>query len=70
MSRLCKWFGHRPVDGYKGQPPYFSKKGGVVDGTGVEHVRLWVECQRCGTNYHVGNFHIFPEDRSPKPVDQ
>lgn len=58
-NRWCKIFGHIK-DGYGGCVPYGRTEGGPVDGTGIEHPCLTVECDRCRQRVTVIRFHRKP----------
>ncbi len=66
MKLICSLFGHRPAFGYGHVEGggYFIVKKTVIDGMGVQHARLFCNCERCGKNYQVGMIHL-PKEVNP-----
>ena len=57
MSLICNLFGHRMGYGNWGGADYGRVLETGVDGIGSEHWRLYVNCCRCGAEFHAGSFH-------------
>lgn len=54
---MCRIFGHYWPDGWYGSEPYFTIKGGTVDGINEHHLYLYCKCWRCEETIHIANIH-------------
>lgn len=58
----CKVIGsfgkHKLPTGCYDDAPYLSIGEIIRDGTGVQHVRLYARCDRCGEKYHAASIHL------------
>ena len=52
---------HTLPKGYYDDAPYLGVGEIIKDGTGVQHVRLYANCDRCGQRYHAASIHLSPE---------
>lgn len=42
---------------FKSYNRYFACEAGDVDNIKRHHIRLFVECDRCGKHFHIGQIH-------------
>ncbi len=54
---MCRIFGHKWVDGWFGDRPYFRQAFNAIDNLNTFHIRLSCECDRCGAQGDVGYIH-------------
>lgn len=70
MNLLCRLFGHPlPKDPTDSAPAYGNTQFMWTDGMGVNHYRVTVMCQRCGTDFAVANIYGPREELRPESAD-